>query len=187
MKAKIYIFLLIIFLTSIVFANYVPKPADDPMGSFTVYKGEIFTGEFLIEDASGPVGYTIICEPEGLIIDEPNITNITGGDGEILAREYIYRFKYIPEQDGEKIFTITATDSLGISASAKIRFEVAGNAQHVFTGCREIKSVVSDLEPVNNNEAWTEYDVQWRVPGFDSVHQMKKDGYGIKAQFVKIN
>ena len=143
-------------VSSYAFASYKPVPAPEPMETYTVYAGEVFKGEFYIEDVSGPEGFEISCEPNGLIIEEPNITYLTGGDSEILAKEYTYPFSFKPTKTGEFKYTITAIDPLGVTVKSQIWFYVEGNMPHVFTGCKRILKTVKDIPKDIIGTMWTE-------------------------------
>lgn len=154
--------ILFLMLITVVFASsYKPTPAPDPMGDFTLFAGETFYGEFVIEDPNGPAGLTVTSEPGGLTINEPVITVI---DEYPDAKRYIYLFRYIATSTGTKNFTITSTDSLGVTVQQIIRFEVVGNDPQVFTGCYE---VTEPNEPVSNTTF--EEKVKWKYAMFERV------------------
>lgn len=176
MKTKI---VLSVLLVNLALGGYIPIPAPIPMGNYSMYAGQTWTGTFDIIDPNGPVGLTISCSPAGLVISEPNIVTV---DGYPEARKYIYPYKYTATLNGTKEFTITSTDTLGVVVEQKIVFNVKGNAPHVFTGCRG---------GVGETSKWTEYDAQWqylspKVTGGNTyVMQMRGNGTGVETNIYK--
>ena len=135
MKAKVILTLLLIDLA---LGGYVPIPMPVPMYDGVVYQNHSYKILFNITDPNGPEGLTISVTPPDFQFGNPIIT-IDSNDPKGIAKIYHYQTEHIFSSTGKKDYAITATDSLKTVANQQMKFDVQGNAPHVFTGCRVLQ------------------------------------------------
>jgi hypothetical protein len=128
--------------------GYVPTPAPNPMNTFHLYPNQVFHGKFNIEDASGPEGMIIVCEPNILTITSSAITPIPDYND---ARRYTYYFDYTAGEVSQTVI-VKSFDSRNREVDNSIVFDVMEDALQVFTECNEV------TEPVS-----MEWEVTWPV------------------------
>lgn len=135
MKTKI---ILTLVLIDLAFGGYIPIPMPVPMYDGVVYQYHKYQIEFNITDPNGPEGLTISVTPPDFQFSDPVIT-IDSDDPTGQAKIYHYKTEHTFTATGQKNYAITATDSMGTVANQQMKFDVRGNAPHVFTGCRVIQ------------------------------------------------
>lgn len=122
--------------------GYVPVPAPNPMYVYDVNEGETVHGFFNIEDASGPVGMTIVFEPNELVITSMVISPIADFND---ARRYTFYFDYTAGENSETVL-VKSYDTKNRLVTNSLVFNVLEDALHVFTGAGE---VTEPNEPVS--------------------------------------
>lgn len=110
--------------------GYVPVPAPNPMLVRDVNEGETIHGYFNIDDASGPVGKTIIFDPNKITITSMVISPIADYND---ARRYTFYFDYTAGTESETVI-VKSFDTKGREVDNSMVFNVLEDALHVFTG-----------------------------------------------------
>ncbi len=138
------------FVAAAASGGYVPTPAPNPMLVVDVNEGDTIHGWFNIEDASGPVGMTIIFDPNKITITSMVISPIADFND---ARRYTFYFDYTAGIESETVI-VKSFDTKGREKDNSIVFNVLEDALHVFTGAGVATEPNEPVSGILLNRAW---------------------------------